>query len=459
MTNKSSRREFLINTGMSALALPAWAHAAEPAKRPNVLFIMADDLGFADLSCYGQPDFKTPALDQLAVQGMQFNQGYANSAICSATRTALATGRYQHRYRVGLEEPLSLALKDGALPKGTPTIASRFKEQGYRTALVGKWHVGLLPANGPLQFGYEYFFGIPSGAADYFSHRVELSEVRPEDGLYLDNQRVDRPGYLTELLADEAIRIIEQDSSKPFFLSLHFNAPHWPWEGPADEAVSRDLKSIYHRDGGSLATYAQMVQSMDSNIGRVLATLQSKGLSDNTIVVFTSDNGGERFSDTWPLTGTKGELLEGGIRVPLLVRWPGRVAAASHSQQVMISMDFAPTLLAAAGAQVTGMSFDGSNLLPQWLGAAPVPRKLFWRFKASEQAALREGDWKYLKLGGKEHLFDVAKDPRERAELKERYPEVFARMRRDYAAWNAQMLPYPAESFSEPVKNFYPDRY
>lgn len=202
-----------------------------------------------------------------------------------------------------------------------------------------------------------------------------------------------------------------------------------------------------------------MVRSMDANIGKVLAALRRKGMADNTIVVFTSDNGGERFSDTWPFTGIKGELLEGGIRVPLLIKWPKRIAKSKISKQVMASMDFMPTLVSAAGGKaISGL--DGIDLLPVLTGVeAARDRTLFWRFRANEQAAVRQGDWKYLRLGKKEHLFNVTTDPRERARLNEQNPDKLLALRKLYDVWNAQMLPYPAQSCSEDVKLTYPDRY
>ena len=250
-------------------------------------------------------------------------------------------------------------------------------------------------------------------------------------------------------------------SARPLFLSLHFNAPHWPWEGPDDEAVSKTLKALRHEDGGDEATYLKMIEAMDAAIGRVLAALDRTGRGRRAIVVFTSDNGGERFSDTWPLTGMKGELLEGGIRAPAIVRWPGQIPAGRVLDQVAAGMDWMPTLLAAAGIALSAAyPSDGENLLPVLRGQAPShPRKLFWRFKNAEQAAVRDGDWKYLKLGGKDHLFDVAKDPRERADRKALEPEVFKRLKADYDAWNRTMLPYPVDSVTENQKAHVADRY
>lgn len=463
MTNGHTTRRTLLAgaCGVGAVSLVGRSFARSSAKtQPDIVFIMADDMGFADLSCYGQTGYRTPVLDRLASEGLKFTQAYANSAVCSATRTALATGRYQQRFAIGLEEPVGPTFKQG-LPAGTPTIASRFKALGYRTGLVGKWHVGDVPRHGPHHYGYDHFFGISAGSADYFGHGGARADPKPKrGGLFSNDEPVEREGYLTYLLAEEAGRWIGKGDA-PFFLSLHFNAPHWPWEGPDDIAHSQQLKVLRDSSGGSLETYAKMVQAMDEAIGRLLKQLAATRRGRDTIVIFTSDNGGERYSDVWPLTGVKGELLEGGIRVPLIIRWPGHIRPGSETDQVMTSMDFMPTLLAAAGGTPLGPDeSDGMNLLPQILRQAPVaPRTLFWRYNANDQAAVRDGDWKYLKLGGKEHLFNLASDPRERAELAEVHPDRFAALKAKYAAWDAKMLPYGPENKSEDVKEVFPDRY
>ncbi len=442
----SSRRGLLQGLGALAL-LPASARAADTP--PNILFILADDMGYADLGVYGARDYATPNLDRLAAQGIRFTQGYANSAVCSATRFGLITGRYQYRLRGGLEEPVGG--DQLGLPPEHPTLPSLLKARGYRTALFGKWHLGALPKYGPLKSGYDEFFGNTGGAVDYFTHKAGVGANLPPD-LFEGEVRVDKAGYYTDLIAEHGQAFLrKQTAAQPFLLSLHFTAPHWPWEGPGDEPVSRQLKSLNHSDGGSLKKYGEIVGALDAAVGRVLATLEAQGLAQNTLVVFTSDNGGERFSNTWPFSGQKSELLEGGIRVPTLLRWPARVKPGQVSDQVVISMDWLPTLLAAAGtAPRADYPSDGVSVLPQVLGqAAPVERKLFWRYKSNAQRALRDGDWKYLQINGNEFLFNLAQDQRERANLAEREPERLARLRADWEAWNAGMLP-----ITEDVKSY-----
>ncbi len=428
---------------------------------PHIVFILADDLGWADLGVYGQTDFATPHLDAMAAQGVRFTQAYSNSAVCSATRFALITGRYQYHLRGGLEEPLVRAAHKYGLPPEHPTLPSLLRDAGYETALIGKWHLGSLPTFGPLKSGYQRFFGNYGGAIDYFTHKPGVGEAVPRD-LYEGEVPVERVGYYTQLLADEASNWLRQRSAtKPFFLSLHFTAPHWPWVGPEDEAVSRGLTDLFHYDGGNLQTYGRMVRSLDAAVGQVLQTLEQQGLSENTIVVFSSDNGGERFAKTWPFTGQKTELLEGGIRVPTLLRWPARLQP-QVSEQVTISMDWLPTLLAAAGvAPDPAYPPDGENILPVLEGRAPVrPRQLFWRYKAQAQRAARDGDWKYLKINDNEFLFDVALDTLERANLKERHPEVFERLRRQWSEWNAAFHPITDEVMTHGVTpDVQADRY
>ena len=428
---------------------------------PNIVFILADDLGWADLSVYGQTDFQTPHLDLLAAQGVRFTQAYANSAVCSATRFALITGRYQYRFRGGLEEPLVSKAHLHGLPPEHPTLPSILRDNGYATALIGKWHLGNLPNFGPLKSGYQRFFGNYGGAIDYFTHKPGVSEAVPRD-LYEGEVPVERIGYYTQLLADESSAWIKsQPKDKPFFLSLHFTAPHWPWVGPEDEGVSQNLKDLFHYDGGNLLTYAKMVRSLDAGVGQVLQTLTEQGLNDNTIVVFSSDNGGERFAKTWPFTGQKTELLEGGLRVPTLLRWPAKLKP-QVSDQVTISMDWFPTLLAAAGlAPHPAYQPDGENILPVLKQDRPAyERTLFWRYKAQAQRAARVGDYKYLKINDNEFLFDVVNDTLERANLRHINPEIFAKLRQQWEAWNAQFFPITDDVFTHGLTpDIQADRY
>jgi arylsulfatase A-like enzyme len=454
-----SRRDLLRGMAAGSLALATFGAArpttaaaqtsgAAPSK-PNILFILADDLGYADVSCYGRRDFSTPNIDRLAAEGLRFMQAYANSAVCTASRVALITGQYQYRLAVGLEEPLPTRRAKVGLPPAHPTLPSILKKVGYQSTLIGKWHLGTLPDFGPLQSGYDHFYGFRGGALDYYTHKAGPPATDTGD-LWEDDVKIQQMGYLTDLLGSRAVDAVTTyaPSGRPFLVSLHFNAPHWPWEAPGDEAEAQRLTSLNHFDGGTQRTYQRMIQQMDLQIGRVLQALDANGVATNTIVIFTSDNGGERYADTWPFTGRKTELLEGGLRIPAVIRWPDHVPQGSASEQVMIGMDWLPTLLATAGTTPDPTyPSDGMNLLP-WLtqGQAPVPRQLFWRYKDKDQQAARDGDWKYLKILDNTFLFDVVQDPMERANLKERHKDVYVRLVAAWNAWNATMLPLDPQS-------------
>jgi len=421
---------------------------AQTPARPNIVFILADDLGYADVSCYGRPDFETPNIDRIAANGVRLLQAYANSAVCSATRTALITGRYQYRLRIGLEEPLPVAKPGIGLPPEHPTLPSLLRKAGYGTTLIGKWHLGIPPKFSPLRSGYDHFYGFHGGAIDYFTHKG----TDHQDDLWSDDELSHDVGYSTELFGQHAVASVNAyaRARQPFLISLHFNAPHWPWETIEDQAESDRLrtKALNDYDGGTQRTYRRMIQAMDLQIGRVLEALDANGLTDNTIVIFTSDNGGERFADTWPFTGRKTELLEGGLRIPAVLSWPARIGKGRTTDQVAISMDWMPTLLAAAGlAPDPAFPPDGIDLMPVLAqGAASSPRKLFWRYKANAQQAARDGDYKYLRIRDNSFLFNVVEDPMERANLKERQKEIYDRILAEWNAWNATMLPLAADS-------------
>jgi arylsulfatase A-like enzyme len=453
-----TRRSLLRSAALGTVALASGMNnvfGQRESGLPNIVFIMADDLGYADVSCYGRPDIVTPNIDALATKGIRFLQAYANSAVCSATRTALITGRYQYRLPIGLEEPLGG--RDVGLPPEHPTLPSLLKKAGYGTTLVGKWHLGLLPKFGPLQSGYDHFYGFRGGAVDYYRHGSNQ-----RDDLWDDDVEVHQMGYLTDMLGSRAVDVVNgyAKSGRPFLMSLHFNAPHWPWEAPGDEAESnriRSARSLVDFDGGTQKTYQRMIQEMDLQIGRVLEALNANGLAQNTILIFTSDNGGERFADTWPFTGRKTELLEGGLRIPAIVSWPARIRQDRTTDQVAISMDWMPTLLAAAGVpHDPGFPPDGISLLPMLTeNAAAVERKLFWRYKANAQRAARDGDYKYLKILDNTFLFHVVDDPLERANLKTRRKDVYDRIVAEWDEWNATMLPEVDDSSTD---NFTADQ-
>lgn len=418
-------------------------------QRPNFIFIMADDLGYADLGCTGARAAVSPNLDRLAADGLLFTHGYANSPVCSPTRFALITGRWQYRLRGAAEEPLTARFRGDkivGLPPVHPTLPSLLRDAGYRTGLVGKWHLGYAPHFGPLKSGYEVFFGPMAGAVDYFNYTANSGKR----DLWEGETPAEDQGYLTDALSARAVRFIEETSvDQPFLLSVHYTAPHWPWETREDHAESERIAGrINHVDGGSLATYHRMIHHMDEGIGQLLAALENKGVAQNTVVIFTSDNGGERFSDNWPFVGQKMDLLEGGIRVPLIARWPARIRAGGVSSTPTMTMDWCATLLDAAGvAPHPEYPLDGISLLPLFDDPAWDPqRRLYWRMLHRHQAALRDGVWKYLVMDGNEYLFDLSQDERERANLAKREPERLAIMRAQWQEWVETMPPIPNDA-------------
>lgn len=427
------------------------------SQRPNIIYIVCDDLGYADLGCYGgrSADFGavSPNIDRLAAGGMKFTQGYANSPVCSPTRFALITMRYQYRLRGAMEEPINSRSKGSAtlgLPPEVPTLPSLLKKAGYHTALIGKWHLGYPPSFGPLRSGYDTFFGIMAGGVDYFTHCSSSGE----HDLYIDEDEHHEVGYLTDVLSQRAVDHVHQHAAdakagKPFLLSLHYTAPHWPWETRDDAHVASDVaKNLFHLHGGDVHTYRRMIHHMDEGIGKLMAALREEGLEDNTLIVFTSDNGGERFSDNWPLVGGKMDLTEGGIRVPWIAHWPAAIPAGTVSTQHCMTMDWSATLLDAGGGQPDpAWPIDGLSLLPVLRDPAQrFDRPLYWRMNHRGQRALREGDWKYLQVDGHEYLFNISKDERERANLATREPDRLERLRAQWLAWNESVPPIPADA-------------
>jgi arylsulfatase A-like enzyme len=425
--------------------------------KPNIIYIVADDLGYADLGCYGGRDAQfgavSPHLDALAAGGLRLTEGYSNSPVCSPTRFALITMRYQYRLRGGMEEPINSRSKGNprlGLPPEIPTLPSLLREAGYATALVGKWHLGYPPAFGPLRSGYDEFYGVMAGGVDYFSH----CSGKGDHDLFMGEQEHQEVGYLTDLLSQRAVDYVQRRADaarhgQPFFLSLHYTAPHWPWETRDDAHLADQVKdNLFHLHGGSVETYRRMIHHMDEGIGALVAALRAQGLLEDTLIVFTSDNGGERFSDNWPLVGGKMDLTEGGIRVPWIAHWPRVIPAGSTSAQHCMTMDWSATLLEVGGGRpAPGHPVDGVSLARVLRDpSATFERRLYWRMNHRQQRALRRGDWKYLKVDEHEYLFNIAQDARERANLAAREPARLVAMRADWLQWDATVPAIPEDA-------------
>jgi arylsulfatase A-like enzyme len=423
--------------GLSAAAL--FAQPAPPRQdRPNVVLIITDDVGYGDIGSYGAPDLRTPHIDSLAKTGTRFTDFYANASTCTPTRAGLISGRYQQRF--ALERPLGTARVDGEL--GLPADHSLPKllgGNGYATALIGKWHLGYKPELSPAAHGFSYFFGFKSGYIDYYQHTD--SDGKPD--LFENAEPISAPGYMTDLITQRSTKFITDNASRPFFLEVAYNAAHWPYQVPDHPTTAIDNSRHvmpFDENPGTRADYIKIMERADQGVGQILATLDKLGLSRNTIVIFTNDNGGEWLSRSAPLSHRKFTLWEGGIRVPTLIRWPGHVPAGRVSPQVGITMDLTASILAATATPVPPAArLDGINLFPILEGRTPpVERTLFWRVQTGglNQRAVRSGDMKLLVDGAVRFLlFDVRKDVGERDELAQQQPAVVRRLRQQLLAW------------------------
>ena len=435
-----TRRDFLVTTASlltAARTSGPWAQAT----RPNLLFILADDLGFGD------PDYKTINLDRMGSEGIRFLNAYSAASVCTPTRASLVTGLYPARLASALQQPMGFTDDQNGLEPGQPTIASRLKASGYDTALIGKWHLGLAARFSPLRHGFDEFFGILSGGADYYSHSTPGTKVDLHEGLVPS----DKVGYLTDLLTERAVEYVARKRDRPFYLSLHYTAPHWPWQGPGDVALDTVGTDNDWTGGGSPRVFGEMVKSMDAGVGKVLTALDRAGVARKTLVVFTSDNGGERYSFNWPNSEHKGTLWEGGIHVPAIARWSGSIPPGGVTGQLAITPDWTATFLGAAGASLASPDrLDGVDLLPIARGQQQAfERTVYWRQPhlgyngQPPQAAVRRGHWKYLNVNGREYLFDLSVDPGEQVDRRLREPQVLATLKTAFDQWNAG-LPKPA---------------
>jgi len=433
----------LVAALAAGLALACAPERREPAERPSFVVLLADDLGYGDLGSTGVPDLQTPVLDRLASEGASFTDAYAASPVCSPTRVALLTGLYPQRLGHAFEDFLSVG-SAGLDPARVTTLAERLRRAGYRTACYGKWNVEGHRRHGPLFFpnahGFEHWFGTRRNH-DYFTHR---SLWNGEPDLYEDGRPVEVEGYTDRLLADRAVEFIESaaDSGEPFLLYLPWLLPHYPLQAPDDRRIAPI---------GDRATYAKMVEFLDLQVGRILDALRDAGIERDTLVVFTSDNGGHTTARNAPLRGGKQGLTEGGIRVPLFLRWPGVIPAGERVSAPAITMDLPVTILTAAGLAAEAQGMDGVDLLPIATGSAPVePRTLFWRRREINvkkkvdrilARAVRHGDWKLLDSGRALHLYHLPDDPGEERDLAAEEHAELLRLEALLDAWEHDVSP------------------
>jgi arylsulfatase A-like enzyme len=430
----SNLLRFLLLLGAALLLAPAGAPAAE--RKPNIVVIVADDLGYADLGCQGCKDVPTPHIDSLAKNGVRCTNGYVSCPVCSPTRAGLMTGRYQQRFGHEFNPgPAQSADPKFGLPLTEKTMADRLKALGYATGAFGKWHLGYRPEYHPLKRGFDEFFGFLGGAHRYLDPLGDKANP-----LLRGTEPVDDRTYTTEAFAREAVRFIDKNRDRPFFLYLPFNAVHNP-----QEATAKYLSRFKGIKDEKRHKFAAMLSAMDDAVGQVLGKLRDAKLEEQTLLFFFSDNGGPTAATSSrndPLSGHKGQVYEGGIRIPFLVQWKGQLPAGTTYDQPVIQLDILPTaLIAAGGFIVPDWKLDGVNLLPYLKGdkAGPPHDRLFWRF--GERWAVRMGDWK-LRQELQEKapkLFNLDRDIAESKDLAAEHSDEVKRLQAAYDAWNAQL--------------------
>ncbi|MFT4692307.1 MAG: arylsulfatase A-like enzyme [Limisphaerales bacterium] len=447
------KNPFIFLVAVFFLLVCSSAHGA--AKKPNIVFMLVDDMGYGDLSGYGAPDAQTPNIDRLGTQGVKFIQFYAMGAECSPSRTAILTGRYPQRAG-GLEcaigtgnvgrydEAIRLAGKHAlGLPASQAVLAPALAKAGYVNGAFGKWHMGYEPKFNPLRQGFDEFTGFLGGNVDYFTH-TELSDLP----VYLKGEKpIERKGYMTDLITDDSVSFIQRHKEESFFLYVPFSVPHFPFQGPHD-----DTGKMHPEDQFMIGTrekYVEMLEDMDRGVGRILAALDKNEVSDETLVVFASDHGAMKPGRNLPFNGWKGGLMEGGIRVPCMVRWPGEIKPGTVSNQQGSLMDLTASFLRVAGVKSPKRKkLDGIDILQHvQSGKADFDRTHFWRARRGDRTwkAVRDGDMKYVyKIeDGKmeEWLFDLSRDMGEKNDLKPSEAKELKRLRKLLAKWERNVKP------------------
>ncbi len=426
-------KHFLII--FTSFCLLASSFSAE--RKSNIIIFLADDLGYADIGVNGCKDIPTPHIDSIARNGVRFTDGYATHPVCSPSRAGLMSGMYQHRF--GFEHnsgPERFANPNFGQPRDIPTLAERLKTVGYATGMIGKWHIGFKAGLRPHERGFDYHYGFLSGARSYYP-----DNPRETDPILRNGQIVkDEKEYLTDAFAREAVDFIERSKDKPWFLYFAFNAVHGPLE--ATEKYTGRCSNLTDKR----RTYAGMLAALDDAVGRVMAKVRDLRQEENTLVMFYSDNGGptpETSSRNDPLRGYKGQMFEGGIRVPFVMQWKSVIPAGQTYREMIMAFDYTVTAIAAAGAPLpTDPPLDGVNLIPFVAGqqtGSPHDR-LFWR--SGEKHAARVGDWKLLKeRSGEDQLFNLKDDIGEQTDLSAKEPVKLKELQAAYAAWDKQMMP------------------
>jgi arylsulfatase A-like enzyme len=439
-----NRREFikLAIGGAAAVVTPNYGCAVgtssgAAAERPNIILIMADDLGYGDISCYGSKKIRTPNIDALARGGLKFMDYHSNCPVCSPTRAALLTGRYQQRcgiegvvYAKGPIRQTGIALEE-------TTFAEVLNKRGYATGIFGKWHLGYNVEFNPARQGFDEFIGYVSGNVDYHSH---IDGAGFEDW-WKNLQKVPEEGYCTDLITKHGVDFIERHKDKPFCLYLPHEAPHSPYQGRMDppERLSGGRKGKKAKGDEITRAYKEMVEVMDEGIGRIVEKVRRLGLERKTFIFFCSDNGATKNGSNGVLAGYKGSLWEGGHRVPAVAYWQGRIKAGTTTDQTAIGMDLFATMMSIAGAKPQAdLKLDGVDLLPMLTKGARLPeRMLFWRYR--KEKVVRKGPWKLLVQGSQSKLYNLDEDIGEKENLALARPDVVKALEDELAAWEQEV--------------------
>lgn len=440
-----NRRDFikLLAAPAAAAMLPnigcsiSNSSGSSKASQPNIILIMADDLGYGDIGCYGSPTIKTPNLDTLAEGGMKFTDYHSNCPVCSPTRAALLTGRYQQR--AGIEGVIYAKgpTREKGMDLEEVTFAELLKGRGYATGIFGKWHLGYSVEFNPARQGFDEFRGYVSGNVDYHSH---LDGAGFEDW-WKNLEQVPEEGYTTDLIMKHGIDFIERHKDEAFCLYLPHESVHSPYQGRKDPPERLPGGKQGKRAKGDEITraYKEMVEVMDESVGRIVDTVKRLGLERKTFIFFCSDNGATRQGSNGKLSGFKGSLWEGGHRVPAIAYWPGKIKPNTITDQTALGMDVLPTIASITGAQLpAGRKLDGVNLLPMLTENARLPeRTLFWRYL--KERAVRKGPWKLLIQNGNVRLFNLDKDLAEKDNLAQAEQTMVKQLRSELAAWEQEV--------------------
>ena len=444
MRRKVNRREFIkfVVGGAAGVVVPNYGcsvgeNSKATAERPNIILIMADDLGYGDIGCYGSTKIQTPNINALAKGGVKFTDYHSNCPVCSPTRAALLTGRYQQRcgiegviYAKGPTRQTGIALEE-------ITFAEVLKKRGYVTGIFGKWHLGYNVEFNPAGQGFDEFVGYVSGNVDYHSH---LDGAGVEDW-WKNCEKVPEEGYCTDLITKHGIEFIERHKDEPFCLYLPHEAPHYPYQGREDppERLSGGRKGRKAKGDEIVRAYKEMVEVMDEGIGRIVEMVRRLGLERRTFIFFCSDNGATKNGSNGALAGYKGSLWEGGHRVPAVAYWPGRIKPGTITDETVLGMDLFATMASIAGAKPpAGLRLDGVDLLGMLTKSKKLPeRTLFWRYR--KERAVRNGPWKLLVQGNQVKLYNLDEDLGEKKNLAKAKPDMVKQLEDELAVWEQEV--------------------